>query len=333
MLVNRHTTYNFRNGKTMKNRVVVPPMASQSADGAGLATLQTIEHYGRLAASNAGLIFVEYSYIHSSGKGEPNQLGVNSDDHIEGLKQIVSVLHQSSALAGLQLVHVGGKSSLELTGGLLQAPSAVPVPTKGRELETPMEMSRDQICKWTEWFVEAAGRAVAADFDFVELHAAHGYGLNQWLSPLTNKRTDEFGGGIEGRSRLLLQIAAKIKARFPQIMLSVRLPAQDHMEGGLRVAEMAWVVGQLEVIGADLIDVSSGIGGWRRPEGRSGEGYLVGDAALLKEQTALPVMGVGGIETGNFIDSILAAKQVDFAAVGRAILKDPEGWGRTHLCK
>ncbi len=331
MFINRHSPYRFKNGLVMKNRVIVPPMASQTADEGGFVTDQTTEHYRRLGRSNAGLIFVEYSYIHQTGKGETNQLGVDSDSNIPGLKQIAAVLHESSALAGLQLVHVGGKTTTELTGTPLMGPSAVSVPVKGWEPEMPQPMTEDQIQKWIEWFLAAAGRAVSAKFDFVELHAAHGYGLNQWLSPLTNKRTDTFGGTIEGRSHLLLKIAARIKATFPNLLLSIRLPAQDHLDGGLTIGEMAWTVSQLESIGVDLIDVSSGIGGWKRPEGRSGQGYLVGDAAQLKAHTAVPVMGVGGIETGDFIDGILGTAQVDFAAVGRAILKDPENWGRQNL--
>ncbi len=331
MSINRHTPYRFKTGQTMRNRVIVPPMASQTADESGFVTDRTIEHYRRLGRSNAGLIFVEYSFIHQTGKGEANQLGADSDANVPGLKQIASALHQSSAMAGLQLVHVGGKTSTDLTGTPLMGPSAIPVPVKGWEPETPMPMTEDQIQNWTEWFVEAARRAAAAEFDFVELHAAHGYGLNQWLSPLTNKRKDSFGGTIEGRSRLLLRIAEKIRGTYPNILLSVRLPAQDHLDGGLTVDEMAWVVSQLESIGVDLIDVSSGIGGWRRPEGRSGQGYLVADASQLKAQTAVPVMGVGGIETGEFIDEILDAAQVDFAAVGRAILQDPESWSRKNL--
>lgn len=331
MTIHRHTPYAFRNGLTAKNRVVVPPMASKTADANGFATDQTIEHYKRLSQSNAGLIFVEYTFIHKTGKGEANQLGVDSDAHIPGLKEIASTIHRTSAIAGLQLVHVGGKTSTDLTGSPLMGPSAVPVPVKGWEPDVPTPMTDNQIQEWTNWFVEAAKRAFAAGFDLVELHAAHGYGLNQWLSPLTNKRADSFGGTIEGRSKLLLQTATRIKVQYPDTLLSVRLPAQDHFEGGLTVNEMSWVVSQLESVGVDLVDVSSGIGGWRRPEGKSGQGYLVADAAQIKAHTAVPVIGVGGIETGNFIDEILATRKVDFAAVGRAILQEPVVWGREHL--
>lgn len=331
MAINRHTPYRFKNGLTTKNRVVVPPMASQTADENGYVTDRTNDHYKRLTQSNAGLIFAEYTFIHRTGKGEANQLGADSDSNIPGLKKIASVIHQSSAIAGLQLVHVGGKSSTDLTGAPLMGPSAVPVPVKGWTPGEPVPMTIGQIQEWINWFLAAAGRAVVAGFDLVELHAAHGYGLNQWLSPLTNKRSDSFGGTIEGRSRLLLQIATKIKAQYPGTLLSVRLPAQDHFDGGLTVNEMSWVVAQLESVGVDLINVSSGIGGWRRPEGNSGQGYLVADAAQIKSHTAVPVIGVGGIETGDFIDEILVTRKVDFAAVGRAILQDPTVWSKEHL--
>lgn len=329
--MNRWSQYQFNNGKTARNRIVVPPMASQTADELGFATPSTWKHYQRLAQSGAGIIFVEYSYIHPSGKGEPNQLGVHLDSQIEGLKKISESLQSSGALSGLQIVHVGGKSNSQLTGSLLIGPSSVPTPVKGQVLETPNEATPSMINNLIEWYLESAGRAEKAGFDIVELHAAHGYGLNQWLSPLTNLRDDEYGGDITGRSLLLRKLATLIKQQHPQLLLAVRLPAQDHLPGGLHLQEMNWVVSELEKIGVDLIDVSSGIGGWKRPEGRLGQGYLVGDAEILKRNTQLPVIGVGGIQSGEFIDQIIAEEKVDFAAVGRAILESPADWIKHHL--
>ena len=330
-MTDRFSPYRFTGGKTAKNRVVVPPMASQTADERGGATPATTRHYARLAESGAGIVFVEYSFVHPSGKGEENQLGADSDTNLEGLREIAGVIHSAGALAGLQLVHVGGKSTKAIAGGELMSPSGVPVPVKGWETDASVEMSREDIKLWVRWFTDAALRAQAAGFDLVELHAAHGYGLNQWISPLTNKRTDAYGGGMDGRSRILLEIVESIKMAAPGLLLAARLPGQDHMEGGLTTADMGWLVKRLEDMGLALIDVSSGIGGWRRPEGRSGEGYLVNDAATLKAFTSLPVIGVGGIETGGFIDRILGEERVDFAAVGRAVLKDPLAWGREQL--
>lgn len=333
MNLSRHTSFRFKNGLIMKNRVVVPPMASQTANEYGFVTEKTLEHYQRLSLSNAGLIFVEYSFVHQTGKGEANQLGIDSDFMISGLKKISSLIHNSSAIAGIQLVHVGGKTTTNITGFPLMGPSAVSVPVKGWVPEEPEVMNTQQIEDWINQFVAASHRAVAAGFDLVELHAAHGYGLNQWLSPITNKRTDSYGGTIEGRSRLLLQIASRIKLEHPNTLLSVRLPAQDYLNDGLTIQDMSWVVSRLEAIGVDLIDVSSGIGGWKRPEGKSGEGYLIADAAQIKSYTRVPVIGVGGIESGEFIDEILQEGKIDFAAVGRAILKDPESWRQKNFPK
>ena len=328
MSINRHSPYFFKHDKVAKNRVVVPPMASQTASSDGFATEATIAHYKKLAESGAGIIFVEYSFVHPSGKSESNQLGANSDQQISGLKEIANTIQSSGALSGLQLVHAGGKTTADL---VQRAPMALSVPVKDWTPDPPQAMSVEEITQWQEWFLQAALRAAAAGFDFVELHAAHGYGLNQWLSPLTNQRADDYAGSITARARLLLEIVKMIKDHVPQLLVAVRLPAQDHLPGGLLLPEMKIVVQQLESFRVDLVDVSSGIGGWRRPEGRKGQGYLVPDATDLKMATDLPVIGVGGIESGDFIDALLIEEKVDFAAVGRSILKNPLGWQLNNL--
>jgi NADPH2 dehydrogenase len=330
-MINRFTPFKFKNGKLLQNRVVIPPMASETADTNGFATQKTINHYERLSRSGASLVFVEYSFVHESGRGEQFQLGAHSDETVPGLSEIAEIIHRQSSFAGLQLVHVGGKAEASVGQQELMSPSGVRVPVIGWEPGLSREMNKKDIKNWVEWFVASARRAHVSGFDIVELHAAHGYGLNQWLSPLTNKRGDEYGGDITGRSKILFEIIEEIKKAVPQLLIAVRLPAQDHLEHGLCVEEMKWVVEQLEKIGVDLIDVSSGIGGWRRPEGKRGEGYLVDDAYLLREKISIPVIGVGGIETASFIDKTLQEKRIDFAAVGRAILKNPEEWGARNL--
>ncbi len=327
----RNKIHTFKNGKVAKNRVVVPPMASQTANENGYATEKTIEHYRNLAQSGAGIVFVEYSFIHQSGKGEKNQLGVDTDDKTAGLNKISNLIHESGALAGFQIVHVGGKTESAITGMALLGPSPVVVPVKGRNLAVPNEMTESQIENYIDWYVKAAQRVCEAGFDIVELHAAHGYGLNQWLSPITNKRSGKFGGPISHRAEIVFQIIRKIKNLVPSLLVAIRLPAQDHFPEGLSVEEMQWVVLELEKLGVDLIDVSSGIGGWRRPEGSSGQGYLLEDAQILKKHLSIPVIGVGGIESGDFIDHIIDENIVDFAAVGRAILKEPRIWGIQNL--
>jgi len=331
MEINRWSPYFFKNGITSANRIVVPPMASQTANASGFVTQKTLEHYKNLSQSGAGIVFVEYSFIHQSGKGEANQLGADSDVKIPGLRELAKTIKSHGALAGFQIVHAGGKTSSEITGQPLLGASAKSVPVKGWEPKVPLEIPLDKTESYISWYIEAAKRIGESGFDIVELHAAHGYGLNQWLSPITNHREDKFGGSLENRANLLIEIIRGIRIQNRKLLISVRIPAQDHMPGGLQIEDMQRVVRLLQQNEVDIINVSSGIGGWRRPEGRTGEGYLVRDASQIKLATSLPVIGVGGIENGKTIDEMLREGQLDFAAVGRAILKDPAAWKMSHL--
>lgn len=306
-------------------------MASETSDTLGFVTPKTIEHYSRLAKSQAGLVMVEYSFIHQSGRSEEFQLGINHDDQIEGLKFVSSAIHSSKAMAGIQLTHSGGKTESQFTNGVLQSPSGIVVPVKDKELEIPSVMNKIEIENWKHWFLQASNRAVRAGFDLVEIHAAHGYGLNQWLSPITNKRNDEYGGSIFNNCRLLLEIICEIKTRHPQLLISVRMPGQDFISGGLISDDSVFIAKLLENAGVDILNISSGIGGWRRPVTRSGEGYLVEEASTIQSHVSIPVIGVGGIETGTYIDQLLLDKKISLAAVGRAILKDPVSWGEKQL--
>ena len=302
---NRFSPLILKNGIILPNRVVIPPMASETADTLGYTTEKTVAHYSRLNESQAGLVLVEYSYVHASGKSEENQLGINNHDQIIGLHLIAKNIHNSHALAGIQITHAGGKTESRFSGGVLQSPSGVPVPVKDKVLETPTQMTLDDIQDWKRWFLEATHRAVKAKFDLVELHAAHGYGLNQWLSPITNKRNDEYGGSILNNSRLLLEIIKDIRHHYPSLLLSVRMPGQDFMQEGLTVDDSILIAKALQTAGVDIIHISSGIGGWKRPNERRGEGYLVEEASIIQARIAIPVIGVGGIESGSYIDEAL----------------------------
>lgn len=293
-------------------------MASETASETGFVTEKTLDHYSNLKKAHVGLLMVEYSFVHASGRSELNQLGINDDLQIPGLTKLASIIKSSGAIAGIQLTHAGGKTETQFTSGVLHSPSGVVVPVKDTILETPDVMTDEDIQDWKRWFLEAAGRAVKAGFDLVELHAAHGYGLNQWLSPLTNKTNYRLG--------FLLDIVSTIRSVYPHLLLSVRMPGQDFMEGGLTSKDSLKIAKSLEAVGVDIINVSSGIGGWRRPRERNGEGYLVEEAALIQQHVSVPVIGVGGIETGDYIDRVISEKKISLAAVGRAILKDPGGW-------
>ena len=310
-------------GSTFKNRFIVPPMASQTADEFGHVTEKTINHYSRLAQSKASLIFVEYSYVNRNGKSEENQLAIDSYDKLIGLKLISENIKRKGSLAGIQLVHSGAKSTRVLTGGKLLAPSSLAVPVKGKTLETPDEASIIDILELESDFINACKIAVKAGFDVIEVHAAHGYGINQWHSPITNKRNDAYGGSPIKRARILLNIVRKIKELFPQIILSVRIPGQDHFQGGMKIDDAVQLSKLLVLNGVDLINVSSGMGGWKRPQARRGEGYLVEDAMIIQKSITAPVIGVGGIKTKEYIETELNNGSFSFAAIGRAILADP----------
>lgn len=322
--LNRWTLYKFKNGMVAKNRVIVPPMASGTGSLEGFVTSDTIAHYTKLTQAHAGILFVEYTYVHASGRSEPNQLGLESDKHIQMHAELASTIKKLSGLAGIQLVHAGGKSSSTLTGGKLFGASGVAVPTKDNHLENPTEMSLSEAVTSQDWYLDAAIRADKAGYDIIELHAAHGYGLNQWLSPLTNQRLDEYGGSLVNRSKMLFTIFQKIRAALPLKILGVRIPGEDHFPGGLTQDDMIFVSQKLQELGADFVDVSSGIGGWRRPTNRNGEGYLLPEATAIQNQIKIPVIGVGGIESGAFIDGSVKSQKVAFTAVGRKILKDPK---------
>lgn len=325
-MINLNTPLNIKRHLTLRNRVVVPPMASATADKLGCVSSATIDHYSRLTSSGAGLVMVEYTFVHDQGRSEPNQLGIQSDDHIDGLTRLANKIRFIGAASGIQITHAGAKSDRISTGGALISPSGIPVPIRDGQLQMPDIASESDIETIKRSFLDAAVRAERAGFDILELHSAHGYGLNQWLSPITNQRKDQYGGSVENRARLLIETLDLIKKRLPDSVLSVRIPGMDHYPGGLTHQDMIHVVHKLEVAGVDLINVSSGIGGWRRPQERAGEGYLVSDASIIQSHTSLPVIGVGGIHSAEYINKSLEQKLFSLAAVGRAILTNPS-WG------
>lgn len=313
------------NHHVLKNRLVVAPMASQTATLEGIVTESTLIHYANLAKSQAGLVMVEYSFVDVSGRSEPNQLGVHDDACIDGIKAIAEVIHQAGAKAGLQLTHCGGKAQLDICPQLM-GPSGITVPALDRILPTPRAMTLSDINTWKRHFIDAAIRVEKAGFDYIELHCAHGYGLNQFLSPVTNQRDDQYGGCQHNRARLIIEIIEQIKQQT-QLSIMIRVPGQDLYPDGLTQAQIVESCGYFIDAGVVILDISSGIGGWNRPKDRRGEGYLVEESAYLKQAGLnASIIGVGGIETGEYIDHAIQHQWFDLAAVGRAILKGSQAF-------
>jgi NADPH2 dehydrogenase len=303
--------------------------ADKRDDRFGHVTEAYLSHYKRLASKGAGLLFVEYTYVHPYGKSEPKQMGIDSDDKVVGLKILVNSIKQYNLKVGIQLTHGGGKSSSEVSGVLIGADN-IPVPVKDRFLKVPVKADYDDIKIIKDSFVLAAKRVVDAGFDLIEFHSAHGYALNQWLSPLTNKRNDRYGGSYENRSRILCKIISSVRNYYPDMLISVRIPGNDHVDGGLSFNDAKKLASDLEKLGVDIINVSSGIGGWRRPRDRKGEGYLVDDARVIKQSVKIPVIGVGGIKTMKYVNKALCNNDFDLAAIGRGFLNNEVNLKQVH---
>lgn len=310
---------------TVPSRLVLPPMASGTASSSGHVTEATRAHYGRLVGPRVGLAFVEYAYVHASGRSEPHQLGVSDPSHAAGLAELAALIKSRGAVAGIQLTHAGGKTDAALSGGTPLGASALPIPAHQADFAAPAAMTESDIETLRRAFVAAALMAEEAGFGAIEIHAAHGYFFNQWLSPITNQRPDAHGGTMAARSRLLVELVETLRSVLrPETILSIRFAAQDRLDGGLTFADTLPLARRLAVAGMDVFNVSSGLGGWRRGREQRGEGYLVADATAVRRAVDRPVIGVGGIETLDYCAQALGAGHVDMVAVGRAILENPD---------
>ena len=303
-----------------RNRIVMPPMATEFSTSKGEVTDRLMKHYTE-RAKDLGLLIVEHTYVTPEGRVSSHQLGVYSDELVPGLKKLVETIHTHGTPTALQITHGGSAATRAVCGVQPLAPSPVTLPRGG---EMPRALSQDEIRRIVKAFTEAACRASEAGFDAVEIHGAHGFLLSQFLSPLTNKRTDDYGGPLENRLRLALEIITGIKeelgSSFP---LLYRLGAEDLFPGGLSLEEGARAAKIIADASVNIIDVSGGLGG-SRPAGLEGPGYFVPQAAAVKKVAKVPVIGVGGITTAEDADIIIRSGKVDLVAVGRAILKDPE---------
>lgn len=297
----------------------MPPMATGLATTEGEVTNNMIKHYRR-CAKGLGLLIVEHSYVAGGGKLSPNQLGIYDDKLIAGLARLADQIRAIGTPIAIQINHAGRQANSNVCGAQPLGPSAIP---HSNEFEIPRELSKDEIKKLVGAFSSSAQRAVEAGFDAVEIHGAHGFLLNQFMSPLSNKRKDEYGGKLENRMRFPLEIVAKIKKKIGDFPLLYRLGADDMQPGGLTLDESKVFAQELVKAGVHAIDVSGGMIG-SRPAELKETGYFVPLAEAIKEVVDIPVIGVGRITTPEFADEVIRKNRADLVAVGRAILADPE---------
>lgn len=316
---------------TFKNRVVVSPMCEYSSVD-GFANEWHLVHLGSRAVGGAGLIITEATAVSPEGRISPEDLGIWKNAHLDKLRSIVSFIHKHGSVAGIQLAHAGRKASFTAPwkgaeqlkpgngGWQTVAPSALAF-NEGHTV--PEALTAEGIRKVIEDFKSAAQRALSAGFKLIEIHAAHGYLINQFLSPLSNQRTDDYGGSFENRIKLLLEIIEAIQSVWPaELPLFVRISATEWSPGGWDEQDSVRLATILKNKGVDLIDCSSGgnVPGVKIPVG---PGYQVRFSALIKEETGILTGAVGMITTAEQAETILAKEEADLVVMAREMLRDP----------
>lgn len=316
----------------LRNRSVRSATWTGSADENGYATDLTLRIYKDLAAGGVGLIVTGYQYIMTNGPQLPRMLGIYEDAQIEGLSRLASGVHEHGGSIIPQIVHTGSRADPKLfkTGDVLWAPSAIPDPVSGN---VPVEMSKQDIGALVEAYAAAALRAQKVGFDGVQLHGAHGYGINQFLSPYWNQRGDAYGGSLGARYRLLGEIMEAVKAAvgsdFPVL---IKLSGHDFVEGGLTPEDSVKIAQRLEADGITAIEVSGGnaasspkLGPIRKKiTTHEDEAYLSDIAAFFKRSVGVPIITVGGIRSLKVINDILSERRADYVAMSRPFIREPD---------
>lgn len=317
---------------TFRNRIAVAPMCQYSSQD-GYANDWHLVHLSSRAVGGAGLVITEAAAVEPSGRITPADLGIWSDAHAEALAKTVSLIHNFGAVAGIQLAHAGRKASTarpweggqaldESQGGWrpIVAPSAIAF---SEEYPIPEALTIEEIQKITDAFVQAAQRSLEAGFKLVEIHAAHGYLLHEFLSPLSNHREDEYGGSFENRTRLLREIVEAVRDVWPeQYPLWVRISATDWIENGWDIEQSIALSDKLKSLGVDLIDCSSG-GILPHAKVPVGPGYQTSFAERIRREANIPTGAVGLITTPEQADHIIRTGQADVVLLARELLRDP----------
>lgn len=297
-----------------RNRLVFPPMCTNKSTD-GFANEWHYIHYGTRAVGGVGLIILEATGISPEGRITRDDLGLWDDDHIPMLKRIVDFCHKEGTYMAIQLAHAGRKSSI--------SPSLAPSPIAfSSDYSTPHEMTLDDIKKVKHDFVCAAGRANLAGFDAIELHGAHGYLISEFLSPLTNKREDAYGGSLKNRMRFLLELIREVKTVWPdEKVLMLRVSADAYAQGGNSLEELATIINAAKGEGLDIIDISTG--GIVSASVETYPGYQLKHGAYIKEATHMPTLVGGLITNSHLAEDIIRNNRGDLVYMGRELQRNP----------
>jgi 2,4-dienoyl-CoA reductase-like NADH-dependent reductase (Old Yellow Enzyme family) len=319
-------------GVTLRNRIGVSPMCMYSYED-GFSNDWQVVHLGSRAVGGAGLIIAEATAVEARGRISPNDVGIWSDAHTEPLARVARFIKQHGAIPGIQIAHAGRKACTDrpANGGkpihppdprAWQAVAPSPIPFN-EEYQVPHELSKAEIKEVQLAFQQAVVRAVAAGFEWIEIHAAHGYLLHSFYSPISNHRADEYGGSFENRIRFLLETARSMRQVMPErLPLTVRISGTDWVEGGWTVEESVELARRLKTEEIDLIDCSSG-GGVHNARLPIGPGYQVPISEAVKKGAGIPTAAVGLITAHAHADEIIRNQRADLVLLGREMLRDP----------
>lgn len=319
------------NKVTLKNRLVMPPMAKSSAID-GVVSDKLVDYYDEKSKGGAiGLIIMEHEYISQEGMADAHQVSISRDSDVEGLRKITEVVHKNGSKIVAQINHAGSSTTEQITG--MQSVSASAVVNNGLtggNGVVPQQLTTEEIQTLVQKYADAARRAKEAGFDGVELHSAHGYLLNQFYSPLTNIRTDSYGGSVQNRIRLHLEVIKAVRATVGNdFLVALRLGASDYTEGGSTLADSMEAAKAFEQAGVDLLDISGGMCGFIRPS-HTEPGYFGELTEAIKQVVSIPVILTGGITDADSAEELLSEKKADLIGVGRAILKD-SSWAKNAM--
>jgi 2,4-dienoyl-CoA reductase-like NADH-dependent reductase (Old Yellow Enzyme family) len=316
----------------IKNRIVMPPMTTRTADAEGFVTDDSVAYYMARVRGGTGLITVEMASPERCGRHRRHEVGIYDDRFLPGLTRLVAAIHGGGAKASIQLGHAGGHTRADICGEAPIAPSAIPHPVYETTFETivPLEMTKARIAETIAAHVAAALRAQTAGFDCVEIHAAHGYLISQFHAPFENRRTDEYGGSLENRARFGLEILRAVKAVLPGMGVVYRLSVEDFFPGGLTFDEGRQIAIWAAQRGADALHISAGH--YRSlpsaqivlPPMSYPDATFLDFAAEVKKQVSLPVIAVGRLGDPALAEAAVASGKTDFIALGRTLVADPQ---------
>jgi 2,4-dienoyl-CoA reductase-like NADH-dependent reductase (Old Yellow Enzyme family) len=312
----------------LSNRLVRSATWEGLCDSEGNVTSELIDHYRRLARGGVGLIITGYSYVRDDGKQLFGKMGICNAGHLPGLKQLTEAVHQEGGVIFCQLVHAGGQTSRKVIGSQPLVPSATGF---AGYLDTPREMTLEDIRAVVMAFGDAAKRAKQAGFDGVQLHGAHGYLINQFLTPLCNQRQDAYGGNLANRMKFLEEVFAAVRSAVgTDYPVTIKLTATDHLEGGLQPQDGVAIAKRLEQLGIDAIEVSSGMAasGAMNPvrqkiDAPEKEAYNAEFARMIKSAVHIPIIVVGGLRTCNVLQKLLREGDADLFAFSRPLIREP----------